>query len=435
LKGDLKPLWLIDGQHRVLGIHRSERYNKIEVPVIIFPNNFSVENTAKVFAEINTFQVKLNPLHEIFMQHRFKLGHVKSNRRFNDIWKFSIMDASEGHWKRDWEDSRANHFSYEMCAEIATKGNLIDRIQILNENTDVKNRVINAEQFINYTRKYFLASPYDLAQEEHLLKTNNELTRRDVLKKYVNEVNHYLDAFSALYKAENWNDNISRWSPTIGQRRPLIIKETFFQILLEIYPLVYRLARQYQLSIDAKSDELSLELKHFYKILRPIKNVDWLDVNLNEVYKGGGEKQRRCLEVWLADALLSCDYEPSTEEILNQEMKSIPGCGITASLVPPTVHKVHNEIYNGAGDIDIYIERPFNARYEGRYFLYSNNVEFKTGTIKHEKYLKNHKKRLILSSKEFKDKKNLKMAIQYSNISNIMSGRIEINLLDLKVSN
>lgn len=428
LAGDLKPLWLIDGQHRVLGIHRSERYNRIEVPVIIFPNEFSVGNTAKVFAEINTFQVKLSPLHEIYMQHRFKLGHVKSNRRFNDIWNSTIADAAEGHWRRDWEDSRANHFAYEMCAEIATRDNLRDRIQIINENSDVKNRIINAEQFINYTRKYFLASPYDLAKEEQLINGPEGISRKEVLQLYIDEVSAYLDAFAALYRADNWSDNNSRWSPRMGNRRPLITKETFFQILLELYPLVYRLARQYQLSIDAESEELCLELKHFYKVLRPIKNVDWLDVGLNDVYKGGGERQRRCLEVWLADALLSCEGEPSMVDILDENKKSIAGCGITASLAPPVIHLIHDGLLNRAGDFDVSVERPINARYEGRYFIYSNNIEFKSGVIKHDKYLQNHRKRLFISAKEFKDKTNLKIAIQYVNISNVMTGRIEESL-------
>jgi len=428
-QGDLKPMWLIDGQHRVLGIHRSERFNKIEIPVIVFPNNFSISKTAKVFAEINTFQVKLSPLHEIYMQHRFKLGHVKNNRRFNDVWNCSLENAIENHWKKDWEDSRANHFSYEICAHLATRDTLINRIQILAENVDVKIRVINAEQFINYTRKYFLTYPYDFRSEKVFMALRGIKNMRDMVPIYFAEIGAYLGAFATLYNEENWADNKSRWFPNSGHKRPLIVKETFFQILLELYPLVNRLARVYQLSKNPSSGDLCLELKDFYHVLKPIKNVDWLDNKINDVFKGGGERQRRCIEVWLSDALQNCMMVPSVDDVLDETRQSEAGCGITASLKPPVVEYLHERgIMNNAGDIDFKVLRPLNARYEGKYYLYSNDVEFKSGTIKHEKDLRKSVKRVFVGQREFNDKRNLKIAVQYTNISNVMSGRYEENL-------
>ena len=51
---EFRPLWLIDGQHRVKGIHRSNQRKVLIIPIIVFPHDFGPDETAKVFAEINT---------------------------------------------------------------------------------------------------------------------------------------------------------------------------------------------------------------------------------------------------------------------------------------------------------------------------------------------------------------------------------------------
>ena len=82
---DYRPFWIIDGQHRVRGIHLNDDEQNLQIPLIVFPKSFSMSNTAKVFAEINTLQKKLNPLHELFMQHRFSIDHPTNiKRKFKD---------------------------------------------------------------------------------------------------------------------------------------------------------------------------------------------------------------------------------------------------------------------------------------------------------------------------------------------------------------
>lgn len=424
---DRKPIWIVDGQHRVLGIHRS-RKNDVEIPVVIFPHNFGSPETAKIFAEINTYQVKLNSLHEIFMQHRFKLGHTKNNRRFNDIYSFSLQDADLSFWKREWLDSRANHMSYEIASMLAVEGPLIDRIQILVENSLV-NKVINAEQFINYTRKYFLKEPYGIAFEEFYMSERKMFDRKHIQLKYYSEILNYFSTFETLYQKSNWpSDEVSRWSGKIGNRRPLIVRETFFQILLEIYPLVHRLARTRQISLDPNSEELTLEVKHFYNVLKPLKNVDWLHSDIIDFFKGGGEKPRRSLEVWIADCILNCNSVSTLVEILDKTIKSVPGKGLTAPLAPPEVISMHNGMYkNAMGDMEFHIRRPFNARYEGRWTLSHDGIEIKSGAIKHEKYTKVDIAKFFLHHKYFEAEKTYELKIQYFNMSDTISGQVLLN--------
>ena len=424
---DLKPFWLIDGQHRILGIHRVKNQHKLEIPVIVFPPQFGQSSTAKLFAEINTFQQKLSSLHEIYMQHRFKLDHIKKNRRFRDIWSIDYSSAVREHWHRSWEDSRANHFSYESAALLAKSGPLEGQIQFLAENK-VPERVINAEQFINYSRKFFLSGPYSLLDENTFIQTKS-IGRRELLKIYTEELKNYFEAIRELYSRDKWEDGYSRWDDKKGNRKSLLKKETFFQMILELYPLIHNLAYNYQRSKDAIGEQFSLETKHFYRVLRPLKNVDWLDVDLNNFFKGGGEKPRRSFEVWIADCLINCQGQEATiDEILSAELSSIPGKGILAQLSPPGIQLVGQNVFNENGDIEIVVSRPKNARWEGEYKLLSKNVEFHSGSLRHQKYLKDDDIVLLIAKKLFQSEKQVSLRIEYFNMHSRNSGVTTISV-------
>jgi DGQHR domain-containing protein len=418
---DLKPFWLIDGQHRILGIHRVKSQHRLEIPVIIFPPEFGQSSTAKLFAEINTFQQKLSSLHEIFMQHRFKLDHIKKNRRFRDIWNIEYSIAIKEHWHRSWEDSRANHFAYESAALLSKSGPLESQIQFLVENK-VAERVINAEQFINYSRKFFLSGPYSLLDENAYI-SSKAVGRRELLKIYSQEIMNYFEAIRSLYGGDKWPDGLSRWEDKKGNRKSLLKKETFFQMILEIYPLVHNLAFNYQRSLEGAVQNFTLETKHFYRVLRPLRNVDWLDVELNNFFKGGGEKPRRNFEVWVADCLINCQgEEPSLEDILSTEFCSIPGKGILAQLAPPNLQFVRENVFNDNGDIELIVSRPKNARWEGEFKLLSKNVEFHSGIIRHQKYLMNDDVVLLIPKKLFQNERQVNLRIEYFNMHSRNSG-------------
>ena len=98
---DLRPMWLIDGQHRTRGLSQSETGSDMEIPIILFTDDFSLNESAKVFAEINTLQRPLAPLHTLFMQHRFKIPRDGGKRDFRP-WS---VDDDNTH------DSRQNSLS------------------------------------------------------------------------------------------------------------------------------------------------------------------------------------------------------------------------------------------------------------------------------------------------------------------------------------
>ena len=159
-------MWLIDGQHRIKGIHQNtEESQNLTLPIVIFPKEFGASDTAKVFAEINTLQEPLPDLHELFMQHRFNIDHVNQKKKFIDYRNINLQEyINEGGVADDWTHSRANSLSYEILAMLSKKGPLENRVKFLNQNDDYEtkqNTLIDAKQWLNYTRNWFYSRPYN----------------------------------------------------------------------------------------------------------------------------------------------------------------------------------------------------------------------------------------------------------------------------------
>ena len=123
---DYRPMWLIDGQHRTRGLAQSKVGCELEIPIILFTDEFSLMESAKVFAEINTLQQKLDALHTLFMQHRFQIPSPNKKR---DFQPYDIHND-------DTWPSRQNHLSYECAGWLASHegGPLYGRIKILEPN-------------------------------------------------------------------------------------------------------------------------------------------------------------------------------------------------------------------------------------------------------------------------------------------------------------
>lgn len=84
-----KPLWILDGQHRIHGLGQSpfpvdEKGNKIlnnasiladeVIPVVfVIDENYSPEFLAKIFTEVTTESEKMSPIHEDWMQYAFRM--------------------------------------------------------------------------------------------------------------------------------------------------------------------------------------------------------------------------------------------------------------------------------------------------------------------------------------------------------------------------
>ena len=312
LDADLRPMWLIDGQHRTRGLSQSELGNQMEIPIIMFTDMFSLNASAKIFAEINTLQKPLQPLHELFMQHRFNIPQNKGKRDFKEWDKYNP----------DTYDSRQNNLSYECAAWLASNegGPLYNRIKFLEANQP-NFTIIKANSWIDYSRHWFKSIPYPPDNE---YKNSNEIFQ---------EVENYFTAFVKTCNHGNWpvSKDENRWSFN-SKNKGLLQMHSNSRALLDIYPTVWEKA-----AIKAGSiSPITVEI--FEEVLSPLYWVDWIDSDLVQAYNGSGETPRNAIRIWMNEAIIhgiKYDYE----KVMSKSIKSKPGQGI---LSPPAESPIKN---------------------------------------------------------------------------------------------
>lgn len=409
---DYRPFWIIDGQHRIHGINNSNKKVE-EIGIIIFDESFDVSQTAKIFAEINTLQQKLPLLHEIFMAHRFKLSHNNPNRTFKDISDTTYNEAKINGWGVEWQNSRANTYSYEIAAMLCSSGVLKGELQFLPQNPS-KAYMYSADQWIIYTRKWFTNNGiYGTNHEEKIRDEGNT----DYVQFIFREVNHFFEALAFTYRKEKYSDGKSRWSNPRSNKKPLLTKKSNFAILLELYPRIANKAR----ANSNKSSTSPLDKEDFIAALLPISNVDWLNKDINDFYSGGGEKPRRALQAWISDAIAN-GTRYSNSEIMNEHARSHPGKGIMAPLGKPkvTINKVPSK---NNSTIELCVTRPFNARYEGRLTLYNQKgEEVNSKKISHNSELHSSIDISLKLTELQRSENKFSIRIEYFNMHNVVSG-------------
>lgn len=407
---DYRPFWIIDGQHRVRGVHLNDNEQNIVIPIIVFPNKFSMSQTAKVFAEINTLQKKLNPLHELFMQHRFSIDHPTNiKRKFKDYKKVSLEDCESKGWTiDDWKHSRANHLAYEILAKLAKFGPLKDRVQFLPQNEDNYSIYITADQWVNYARTLFERKCYKYMNGEvsdYVFNPTDKESKTDIIDLFYQEMNNYFLAWVNTCNHREWPDQKDRWVEE-ARGKALIQRKTHFIILIELYSLVRDFAIQHK-----KEKKLGgiINVKEFMEILKPFKWVDWKDKELENTYPGSGEKGRRSLEVWMADAIIN-GVQYSAEQVVNAEIKSQPGQGITSVLDKPSLEVISANSWPEKNKPVIFrSKRPWNARYECTWKVEDENEDTKAeGKVSTSKHLGPMEAEFILKHENYMDDQNIR---------------------------
>ena len=331
---DFRPIWLIDGQHRIRGMSRSRIGKDLDVPIIIFPADFELHEAAKIFAEINTLQTNLTSLHTLFMQHRFHIPSPKTKRDF---------------FPRDWSDdkpdthnSRANHLAYEAAGYLASNegGPLFDRIRILDQNAQ-NFTLVKADQWVDFGRRWFLKNgPYH---------PGCGMTQEDMNA----EIENYFSAFIETCNHGEWEDGVGRWSPN-SKNKALVQKHSHFKVLIDIFPAVWELSTGPGVGIP-------IPVERFMQTLAPLKWVDWSHADMKSTFGGGGEKGRSGLAVWMEDAIRGSEsFE--LEEVMSDKIKSQPGKGIRSPPGKPTL-SVEGEVHWPSKDnpVRMVSTRPANS--------------------------------------------------------------------------
>jgi DGQHR domain-containing protein len=305
---DLRPIWLIDGQHRTRGLAQSEDGIELEIPIIFFSPEFNLSQSAKIFAEINTLQQKLSALHTLFMQHRFQIPSPTAKRDFTAGWENG--DPALRH-------SRANHLAYECAAYLASNegGPLYNRVKILDQNSS-QFSIMQASQWLDFSRSWF--------GEGNIYGPDCPETQDEINK----EVENYFTAFVNTCNHDEWADKKHRWCLK-SSPKGLVQRTGPSQVLLKIYPTVWMKAK------DLNPNHSPIPVETFEEVLKPLKYVDWLDPRLKP-YARSGEPPRTALRIWMQTAIVGGECYP-LDEVMNDKLKSKPGRGI---LAPPANCKI-----------------------------------------------------------------------------------------------
>ena len=309
LTADQRPMWLIDGQHRTRGLAQSEIGSQMEIPIILFTDEFSLNQSAKVFAEINTLQKPLAPLHTLFMQHRFNIPQDGGKRDFKP-WDVNDSDT--------W-DSRQNNLAYECAGWLASNegGPLYNRIKFLEANQP-RFTIIKANSWLDYSRYWFSSNgPYP---------PGGLMSRENIFQ----EVENYFTAFVNTCNHSQWpgEEEVDkhRWSLN-SMNKGLLQMHSTSRVLLDIYGDVWENAAR-KLMAEG-SNESPISVNTFQEILKPFYWVDWRDSDLLDAYHGSGEVPRTALRVWMKAAIKHGESY-NHEDVMSKHIKSKPGRGIMA---------------------------------------------------------------------------------------------------------
>jgi hypothetical protein len=371
---DLRPLRIIDGQHRVRGGMRSERGSTLEIPIVLFPPDLKNRGAAKYFAEVNTLAEPLNILHELFMRHKFALGSTKPAKTF----------AKYDYTKKTHRD-RANRLAYEAAAylnlnmnpenessdsETGEFGALFNLIKMLIENTTESNYVISAEMWIKFAYQWFMPNgPYPPSEE------------RDKKDNYFQEIANYFDAFMSVCNGKEWseNDTDDRWmtwewlqAKDTNSRRPYIQYNTTVRALLVNYSNIVKIIR------DGGYKNTIISRKRFVKTLGVWGNIDWLDPRIKDTYVKSGEYHWQSLARWLRDATGrgEVDAHPISD-VMSTETSSVRGKGILSPVSEGEVSFVDDRYKwpHPSEPVRLVANRPINARRGCRVHLMDYNLK------------------------------------------------------------
>ena len=311
---DLRPLMIVDGQHRIRGSSISTRGQNLMIPFILLPSNIGMKGAMKRFTEMNTEQAKLGDLHDLNVRYRTKQGN-DYDKSYRDMRE--TRDANHKWFSR----AKANRLAYRIAVKLTAdvESQLFNRITII-ENS--KDKVTNTKSFCSEASFWFTESgPYE---------------DRDDFEEIYGEIKAYFGAFAKVCNhdfddIESWPDGDSRWinSPKSITGRPMIMHEGPFKTLLWLFPTVY--SKYIQESKKRDLSNLNIE-DIFIKILSPLSWIDWQDERLGIYRKKPSDVGLKSLYTWMSWAVSLGKIYDLGEVMSDDSSLCKPGRGI---LAPP----------------------------------------------------------------------------------------------------
>ena len=327
---DLRPLWIIDGQHRTRGYAMSQRGYDLDVPIVVIPGDGTDEvrtKVAKIFTQINTEAKPIEQLHQIFLRYKFKMKGTRTNN-------FEI--GHQGKPTTGPNGSRPNVRAYEMALKLSSIGDspLFNTIQFQSppKKVESKSKLITVKAWMDYVTKWFRSG--SIYSSENSDEWN------------VEEVKDFFIAFAETVNRtewpcsgpSGWRNRANRWENPPGESnaKPLIQQIGPFGALLDVFALVVDNIAHHTVilkGVEAREPNPAISRpiskESFKEKLEPLKNVNWNDSLLKRKLKG------RMMNIgyirdWIITAVRK-GVQYNQDEVMSSSIHSTPGQGILST--------------------------------------------------------------------------------------------------------
>ena len=339
---DLRPLWIVDGQHRVRGASLSERGKGLNLPILLTVSGGISEElkvglppneVAKLFSEINTLSEALSGELKYYTGNRFRLA--SSNKEFN----FSL----------DEEDGHSNHIAYLLACKLChdAAGPLFNSIALVNRKTKDRGVQTEIKTWMGYVPRWL--------KSQH--NGNGD--------RMIQEVQAYYSGMRDAME-ENRKPRINGWDWDRKRERNILRLKSSFSITYEMYPLIRRLA--FHISgkdPESESEEDWLIDSDFFEAMKPWSTLPLRDKRIREGLMGR-DARSKYLKCWLMQYLWAVHLrgDPYSDVSRTLDMKTSGEIGV-GILAPPAIPEV--EVVQGEfslpfkEDFALEVERPWNA--------------------------------------------------------------------------
>ncbi len=356
---DLRPMWIVDGQHRVRGYSKSHVGFEHRIPIVVLTSNENDDgrrDVAKIFTEINTLAEPVKEEHQLFLMYRFGIKKARE-----DDWR--IKDGSQTKTylgEPENPRSRINRNAYELALHLSNTS-----VSALNDSihfssiTTKPSAVINVKTWMKAVRRWFQVGAIYC-----------ETSTDDYYKE---EVNNFFLAFAESAngtvwpcdKHSKWPDKRNRWSiPTLQERSKPLIQKAPFQSLLLFYPELIQEMQSRDKTLESR--KTAITKNEFKKLLErtSIPEIDWRDISAGGLENHlGGRNNDNLTHLWrfmITAVRKMAKYDSA--DVMSKDLKSQPGKGI---LAPPSRKKIKyatgSPKWPKSTLVQLYMDRPHHS--------------------------------------------------------------------------
>jgi len=339
---DHRPVWIIDGQHRVRGFGSAKRGSRMNIPFVLLTGDGSIKKVAEIallFTQINTTSRPLDELHKIYLNYQFCIDDGVTNYGVELDGNGNKIIGTNNLPKPN-PNGRVSRRSYELALYLAAHSNspILDCIIFQRPaGVNISNKMVaDAKAIVLNIKQWFNAGIYqDEATDEY---ANDEV----------------LNFFRALHEHCNtWPDGRLRWQTGKANNKNFLQGRGPFSVTLE----THKLCTERIIKRDSEvSRPISKEL--YMAEMEPIRWVDWDSRALKRSnLKGRTNTNIRHMNLWIKTAIENGESH-NDAEILDPDLESIPGKGLIASPAAKTPEQTSAINFPGLQTLNLEVEIP-----------------------------------------------------------------------------